>query len=350
MKTTVASIAAKIKRRSDYDVVDTDLDNLIVDAINDSLKLIRQLLYDYEIYQDISKQVTFKTDYKQAWTDITMAKVVGNSKVFTGVSGDTISVTIDNITTAGISLASCASIADVVTAINNALSNSYAWTNDLGYLVVSSPTSGWLYDNNGVPLYTNDPSLIETGAAASNIALAQTAGTPLDRLFLSSFDWSQNAIMDLNEILMMSERTFKFTLLDMEYADFVAMYPDPDSIRAVVPDVYSRWYNRIYFGPTPNAYSLLYMDYLFDVLEVGIGSTLPFDNRYDPLIIAFAKAELMEWLDSTNATGITLAKAKVEQMKKDLIVNAAKNVKMNRQTASRRNIIPYFSPRKKIVA
>ena len=55
MKTSVASIIAKIKRRSDYDIQDNDLDNLIVDAINDVLKQIKQLCYDYGLYQDISK-------------------------------------------------------------------------------------------------------------------------------------------------------------------------------------------------------------------------------------------------------------------------------------------------------
>jgi len=330
MKTSVATIIDKIKRRADYNVSgDTDLDALILDAINDGLKMMKQSMYDYGLYEDISKQVTFKTDYNQAWTDITNAKIVGNTTTFTGVAGDAVTVTIDGVAFAGISLAACTTITLVAAAIQSAAGfTGTASVNGLGFLQIVSPTSG----------------------ATSSVVIAQTAGTPLARLFASSADWSQSAIIDLDEILMMSERTYKFALLGMNYQDFIAMYPDPDSIRAVVPDIFARWYNRIYFGPTPNAYSLMYMDYIFDITEVASGDTLPFDNTYDPLLIAFCKAELMEWLDSTNSTGITVAQLKVQNLKDNLIIKASRNVKMNRQTQSRRNVIPYFSPRKKIVA
>lgn len=329
-KTAVDTIVQKILRRGDYVVSggDTDLNTLIIDALNDALKRIKQWCYDYELYEDISKQMTFKTDYNQAWTDITNAKIVGNSTAFTAVAADVITVKIDASAPVAVTLTGAATIADVVTAINAALSLIVASANGLGFLQITSPTSG----------------------AASVVTVAQTAGTPLARLFASSADWTQSAITDLDEILMMSERTYKFALLNLPYSDFIAMYPDPDSIRAVVPDVFARWYNRIYFGPTPNAYSLMYLDYIFDVVEVASGGTLPFDNEYDPLIIAMCKLELMEWLDSTNAVGIAAAKTKVEELKKDAITGAAKNVKLNRQTSSRRNMIPYFSPRKKIVA
>ena len=330
MKTAVDTIVQKILRRSDYVVSggDTDLNTLVIDAINDSLKQIKQWCYDYGLYEDISKQITFKTIYNQAWVDITNAFIVGNATTFTAVAADAITVKIDANAPVAVTLTGAASIDDVVTLINAALTATVASTSGLGFLVITSPTSG----------------------AGSVVTVAQTVGTPLARLFESSTDWTQSAITDLDEIVAVSERTFKFTLQNMEYPDFIAMYPDPASIRAVVPDIFARWYNRLYFGPTPNAYSLLYMDYLFDVIEVASGDTLPFDNEYDPLIIAMAKAEVMEWLDTTNGTGITVARARVEALKKDLLFNASKNIKMNRQTASRRNMIPYFSPRKKIVA
>ena len=329
-KTLVDTLVQKVLRRGDYVVSggDTDLNTLIIDAINDSLKRIKQLCYDYELYQDISKQVTFKTIYNQAWIDITNAFIVGNSTTFTGIAGDKLTVTIDGVSSTTADLVTATTVALVASAINTACSATVATVNGLGYLQITSPTSG----------------------TTSSVIIANSSGTPCARLFATSADQSQSAITDLDEILVISERTYKFALMNMEYSDFAAMYPDPDSIRAVVPDIYARWYNRIYFGPTPNANSLLYMDYLFDVTEVVSGNTLPFDNEYDPLIIAMAKVELMEWLDSTNATGIALAKAKVTELRDDLIVKAAKNVKMNRQTSSRRNMIPYFSPRKKIVA
>jgi hypothetical protein len=328
-KSTVDTIVSKIKRRSDYNVTgDTDLDALVLDAINDGLKMIKQSLYDYGLYEDISKQVTFKTDYNQAYTDIQQAKIVGNTTTFTAVAADAITVKIDAAAPVAVVLTGAATIADVVTKINTALAATVASANGLGVLVITSPTSG----------------------SGSIVTVAQTAGTPLARLFNSSTDWTQSGITDLDEILMMSERTYKFALLGMSYQDFIAMYPDPDSIRAVVPDIYCRWNNKIYFGPTPNANSLLYMDYIFEITEVASGGTLPFQDRYDPLLIAFAKAELMEWLDAQNSVGIAAAKTKVKEMKNDLIVLASRNVKLNRQTSSRRNMIPYFSPRKKIVA
>ena len=329
MKTPVTTIVEKIKRRSDYSIVDSDLDTLVLDALNDSLKLIKQYCYNMGLYEDISKQITFKTVYNQPYKDLLNAQIVGNTTSFTAVAGDTISIAIDGAATVPVILTGAASISDVVGMINGTVGlTNVASVSGLGYLVVTSPTS----------------------ISTSRVTISQTAGIPLARLFNSSADWDQSAISDLDEILAISERSYKFCLLNIPYQDFVAMYPDPDAIRAVVPDVFARWYNRLYFGPTPNAYSTLYMDYIFDVTEVALGGTLPYDNEYDPLIIAMCKLELMEWLDSTNATGISAAKAKVKEMKDELITLAAKNVKQDRQTASRRNMIPYFSPRKKIVA
>jgi hypothetical protein len=41
-KSSVATIIARTKRRIDYDVDDSDLDQLVNDAINDALKIIFQ--------------------------------------------------------------------------------------------------------------------------------------------------------------------------------------------------------------------------------------------------------------------------------------------------------------------
>jgi hypothetical protein len=398
-KTAVDTIVAKIKRRADYNVTgDTDLDALILDAMNDGLKMIKQSLYDYGLYEDISQQATFKTDALQAFTDIQQAKIVGNIATFTAVAADAITVAIDGGAAVPVVLTGLLSVAGVVATINgtagltgvastiykagsgtvtiagatNVTGTDTQFTTDFvvgeyiridstgeerAITAITSDTimtiaaatnvTGSTYKYSGLyPLVITSP----TSGATSSVTVAQTTGSPLARLFASSTDWTQSAISDLDEILMMSERTYKFALLGMAYQDFIAMYPDPASITAVVPDIYCRWDNRIYFGPTPNAYSLLYLDYIFEITEVVAGGTLPFQDRYDPLLIAFCKAELMEWLDSQNATGITAAKLKVKELKNDLIILASRNVKLNRQTASRRNMIPYFSPRKKIVA
>ena len=73
---------------------------------------------------------------------------------------------------------------------------------------------------------------------------------------------------------------------------------------------------------------------------------MPFEGKYDPLVIAMAKAELKEWLDDTNATAIASANAKVALLKNELIIGAAKNIGKNLQMKSRRGEIPLLAPRR----
>ena len=74
---------------------------------------------------------------------------------------------------------------------------------------------------------------------------------------------------------------------------------------------------------------------------------MPFEDKYDPLIIALCVLELTEWLDASNTAAISVRKAKVEEMKRILVINASKNMGMNRQVKSRRDYMtPYFSPRR----
>ena len=70
MKTTVNNLVTRLKRRIDYNITDTDLDNLLIDCINDSLKLIYQWCFDAGLFIDISTSTTLTTTASQAYIDI----------------------------------------------------------------------------------------------------------------------------------------------------------------------------------------------------------------------------------------------------------------------------------------
>jgi len=324
MKTAVQTLVNKIKRRIDYDIVDTDLDNLILDAINDTIKGMKQIFYDHQVYQAISSSNTFETTYLQAYASYIIASITGDATTFTPVAGDTINVTIDGTTT-NVALAGCTTIALVVAAINTAVGSTVASTTTDGYLKLTS--------------------LVTT--AASSVTIANGVGTPADRLFVSALK-TRTGISDLDEILMISERTFKFSVQMIAYQDLIERYPDPLSITAKVADVCARWNDLIYFGPTPNTAQTYYMDYIRAIHDVLLTDNSPYDDIYDPVVIAMAKYEIVKWLDPSNVASITGAKSDRDEAIKTFIVDAGRNIRENRQTNSRRNTIPYFSPRKVI--
>ena len=69
-KSTVSSIITKVKRRVDYDITDTDLDNLLVDIINDCLKIIHQWFIDYGLFINNAASTTLTCTASQAYIDI----------------------------------------------------------------------------------------------------------------------------------------------------------------------------------------------------------------------------------------------------------------------------------------
>jgi len=60
-KSTVDNIVTKIKRRVDYDISDDDLDTLIIDMMNDNLRIIRQWLFNRHLWKEISASTTLAT-------------------------------------------------------------------------------------------------------------------------------------------------------------------------------------------------------------------------------------------------------------------------------------------------
>jgi hypothetical protein len=154
------------------------------------------------------------------------------------------------------------------------------------------------------------------------------------------------AIPDLDEVILHTERTNDRHIPMISYADYLKLIPDPTADKTNTPDYAARFYNRIYFYPTPSEAITIYLDYIRLLDDVSSGDTLPFEGKYDPLLIAMVKTEFMEWLDPNNATAIALAIARVDTLKDELIVGAAKNIGQNKQCHSRRSGI--LSPKQQM--
>lgn len=327
-KTSISSLITRIKRKADYNISDDDLDNLIVDEINDALKIIKQWLMDNAIYKDVSKSESIKTVEDQEYVDLNIARIVGDTASFTAVAGDKITVTIDGTAYTTAALTGAVLVATVVTAINLATAaiGDVASESDDGYLVITSPTSG----------------------TTSSVTIADNAGTPATRLFTVAAERTHTAIADVDEIISLTERTNDTPIDQIPYDELKILYPDPSANSSNVPDYFARFVDRLYFGPTPNDNILLYVDYIFQITEVTSSSTCPFNNKYDPLIKALCVKGLAEFLEPDNANRITAANRNVEFWTKQLITGASRNIGMRKGTASRKPEIPYFAPRKVI--
>lgn len=326
MKTAISTILTRIKRKADYNIPDTELDNLIIDEINDALKILKQWLMDAGLYHYCSKTSSFKTVEDEEYVDITNARIVGDTATFTGVAGDLIDVWIDGTEYANINVAASTSIADVVTAINAAVGSTVASESDDSYLVITSPTSG-----------STSAVIIEDDAGASGA---------VDRLFSVSAERTQNSIYDVDEVVKLYEKTNDTPITFIPFDRFREIYPDLSNDTSLVPDNYSRLVERFYFGPRPTGNIYIYIDYIFQISEVTSASTCPFDNKFDPLIKALCVKGLAEFLEPDNRQRITTANEGIDFWRAHLITSASKNIGMRRGTASRKDETPYFAPRK----
>ena len=154
---------------------------------------------------------------------------------------------------------------------------------------------------------------------------------------------------DLDEIIVLYEKTNDKVIEIIPYDEFVVLYPDSAADSATTPDHAARFLNRIYFGPTPNSIITIYMDYIKLITVItAVSGSLPFEDKFDPIISAITIEGLGRWMNPSDAISNTLYKARAKELKESLIANASKNVGMNRQTGSRRPSIPYFAPKKVI--
>jgi len=318
-KTTVNNLVSKMKLRYDYNIVDTDLDSLLIGCINDALKLIYQSLADAGSYLDISGSTSFKTTKSQSYIDLQVARIVGDATTFTGAGSDKIKVTIDGTAYDNIDISACTTIAGVVAAINSACTaGSPASADDDGYLVITSLTTG--------------------ASSAVIIADASTGDSAVADLFSVAADRTSSALTNMDEPIKISERSNDISIEVIPYADFIELYPDPTSTTSNTPFHAAIWNNRLYLGPTPSDSTVsIYIEHRAIPADVVAGGTLPYLTKYDPLLIALARVEYLQFFDANNTGAIRIAQGIAEGLEHKLITAASRNVGMNLQTASRRD-------------
>lgn len=172
----------------------------------------------------------------------------------------------------------------------------------------------------------------------SNDTFPTVADTPYVEIATTTIDFDQ--------AIKLSERTNDNPITIIPYTDFVEIYTNPDSNKSEVPDVAAFFNNRLYLGPTPSGIITLYLDYVKLIVKLVAGGTLPYEDKYDEMVIAIVMEYLVKWLDRGNRASILTAKEDTLTVKHDLIVGASKNVGTVRQVKSRRQDVPYFAPRK----
>jgi len=145
-----------------------------------------------------------------------------------------------------------------------------------------------------------------------------------------------STIVDLDEIVVQSDRTADRSIMLITYDKFIQLYPDPTACTSNTPIHAARWNSRIYFGPTPSEVLTLYFDYIKQLDEVTSSSTSPFEPKYDPLLIAMVVTEFKQWL-GLDSLQIQSAMAREKTLDDEIFLGAT-NIGVIRASQSRRGI------------
>ncbi len=151
---------------------------------------------------------------------------------------------------------------------------------------------------------------------------------------------------DLDFHVQLTERVNDLPIPLIPFTLYRQMFPDPTADSTSTPDVAAIFDDKIYLGPRPSKVIDITFDYVKLITKVISGETLPFDDKYDEIIVAIGIEYLVKFLDRNNATAIVTAKNDVDDLYKRMIVGAAKNIGLRQGSLSRRGNIPQFSPRK----
>ena len=315
-KSAINDLRDELKLDLDYDITDPVLDTLILNNINKGIRRVEQLLLDHGILDDITTSSSFKTIEDQEYVDIRVARIVGDTASFTAVAGDKITVTIDGVDYTTAALTGAVLVATVVTAINLATAaiGDVASETDDGYLAITSLSTG------------------STSAAV----ISDNAGTGAERLYTVEAERSQDGISDLSEIIKITDRVNDRAMRIVPFSRIRDLQPDPTSDYDDTPTYAARSNNRIYFVNTPSTNRILYLDYYKQLVKLVAGDTMPFIQKYDPLIQELARFNIIRFLDDKNTVAIATSRAEIKDLKKELITAAARNIGMVQQSASRR--------------
>lgn len=322
-KTTVTNLLTQLKRKLDYNISDSDLDNLLVDFINDNVIVIKQWFTDRGIPWDSSASSKFMTVAGQDYVDYSYAVITGDATTFTGTAGDTIDVTIDGTAYADIDISGATDIAGVVTAINTAVGSTVASQDDNDCLVITSSTQ------------TTGSVTIADGTSTTQTVIAE--------LFSIEDNRSVTAFNDLDEIIKLTDRLNDTDIEIRPYSWLKHYEPDPSSDSTDTPSYAARWQNYIYFSPRPSDANMVYIDYIKVLSALTSSSTLPFEVTYDPLLKAMVQLDFEKWKDINAVNTHSACMIKVTELKQTLI-DGARNIGQVSQAVSR-NEPDYTGPR-----
>lgn len=152
--------------------------------------------------------------------------------------------------------------------------------------------------------------------------------------------------IDFDQNIKLTERTNDSPIEIIPFAEYRELFPDPTADSTETPDVAAFFANRLYLGPTPSGIITLYLDYIKLVTKLVAGGTIPYEDKYDEVIYAFAAVKLTQWQNRKDRQAIADAKDDLKNARHDLITGASKHIGTNQQTQSRRNGSSFFAPRR----
>lgn len=333
MNTPIANIIAKMKRMYDYDIVDSDLDQLLLDCINDGLKILIQWLKDRGIDIHTGRTLTLTTTASQAYVDLQptpdalTAALAGSGagNVEDGAHGYKVTF----VTSEGESLPSSA----VSVTVADKTTNGKVALSAIPISKLSDVTSRKVYRTvAGGSTYKLLATISDntTTTYTDNIADASLgADSPTVNTMLSY------------DIIKLTERTNDRPIPIIPYDEFIGIYPDPTANSASTPDRAAIYNNRVYFGPTPSGAISIYAEHLMRSTEYSstTSGNLPVDSYFDPLLISIARVFYLQWFDSNDASAIALARAIRDDMKQDLLMGSSFDRGKVRQCASRNDYV-----------
>ncbi len=152
--------------------------------------------------------------------------------------------------------------------------------------------------------------------------------------------------VDFDQQIVLTERTNDQVITVVSFAEYRERFPDPTANSSTTPDIAAFFANRIYLGPTPSGVINIFLDYIKLITKLTSNDSLPYEDKYDEVVVAGVIEYLIKWLDRGNTAMINSARTDFLVVKHDLITAASKNIGMKQQVESRRGERPFFSPRK----
>jgi len=153
---------------------------------------------------------------------------------------------------------------------------------------------------------------------------------------------------DLDQPYFFTERTNDSPITLVSFSEYRARFPNPASNSTATPDIVAFFANRLYIGPTPSGAISIFFDYFKLTTKLTSSDSMPYEDKYDEVIINGVLWFLVKWLDRKDINMIREAKADFQEARHDLITGASKNIGMVQASQSRVPDLPFFSPRKVI--